>query len=127
MPRLEVAHLLLLGTSGRLGVIVDVLHITRHLVETNLLGDALTAALVLGTRLVTKDLVDVLKGLALEFGENEDRVEETDDTEAHENDVRLPTNRVEHDRRDHGNGKVHDPVRGRRDRHALGTHVNWKS
>jgi hypothetical protein len=100
-----------------------VLDLVGNLVEADLLGDALSALPVLGTGLVVEDGVDLLEGQTLELGKEEDGVEEADDAEAHEDDVRLVTDVGEHDGGDLGDCEVHDPVDGRRDGHSLGAHI----
>jgi hypothetical protein len=107
-----------------------VLHLVRHLVKADLLGDALTALPVLGPRLVVEDLVDLLERETLELEErsvdgytqakveavtnlrqDEDGVEKTDDTEAHEDDVGLVADVRKHHRGDLGDSEVHNPAK----------------
>lgn len=98
---------LLASHSGSFTLVaLFVLDVLGDLVETDLLGDSLSSSSVLGTRLVLEDGVDLLEGETLELGQDDSGVDETADTEAHEDDVRLVANVGDHDWGDLGNGKV---------------------
>lgn len=88
------------------------LHILRDLVQTNLLGNPLAPRSVLCARLVIEDVVDFLEGQTLEFREEDDRVDETDNAEGHEDHVGSPGDGSEHDWGDEGDGEVHEPAAG---------------
>ena len=72
------------------------------LVQTDLLGDTLAALAVFATGLVLEDLVNLLERLVTEFGEEENGVEDGDNHEAHEDDVRPETGVVDEHRSDLG-------------------------
>lgn len=98
---------LLASHSGSFTLVaLFVLDVLGDLVETNLLGNSLSSSSVLGTRLVLEDGVDLLEGETLELGQDDSGVDETADTEAHEDNVGLVANVGDHDWGDLGDGKV---------------------
>lgn len=121
--------------SSMTTIILSMLDILGDLVQAYLLGNPLTTLQVLLSRGVFEDLssastlqtkthlVNLLQGEALELREDEDGVQETNEAEAHEYNVCLPADVVDHHWRDHCDGEVHDPVSGRGYRHALCPHV----
>lgn len=104
-------HSLLVAETALLAccvLVLGVLDVGGDLVQADLLGDTLATGEVFGTGGVFEDLssalclyvfaykVDLLQGETLELGKDEDRVQETDDTEAHEDDVCLVADVLDH-------------------------------
>lgn len=101
MCRLNVLESLSGGRSA-----FFVVNVRGEFIETDLLSDTFSPLSVLGSTVVVENGIDLLERQTLELGEEKPGVEESDDTEAHEDDVGSPCDVVEHDRGDFGNGEV---------------------
>ena len=94
------------SVNGLFTTTLLVLNVGRKLVKTNLLGDTFSPFSVLGSTVVLENGVDLLEGKTLELREDKPGVEESGNTEAHEDDVSSVPDVVEHDGSDLGNGEV---------------------
>lgn len=84
-----------------------VLNLLGNLVQTDLGSNTLSSCSVLGTGLVVEDPVDLFERETLKFWKDEDGIQEANDTEAHEDDVGLVANVIDHVRGDHSDSEVH--------------------
>jgi len=114
----DLSPLLLLSVPKPLSAtrtVLLVLDLLCDLVEPDLLGDTLPPRGILGTACVLENSVNLFERLALELGEEEPGLEESDDTESHEDEVgavAANSNCPEHDGRGESDGEIHDPVDG---------------
>jgi hypothetical protein len=83
-----------------------VLDIGSELVQTNLLSNTFSPLSVLCSAVILENGIDLLERKTLELGEDEPSIQESSNAEAHEDDVSLVSDVVEHDRGDLGNGEV---------------------